>query len=230
MNKFKENTPKEAADSEACEVKVYDEDMYKRLSYGNTMPDSRMFVFLAGFCLGMVFFYLCRSTGKNDSPFEAVISAQKISQLESLFDYKAGLLEYVAGVRIGQLIILLLCATSLAASVIAYGVIGWCGFELGLMIFAAMYQYGIVGLLFAILLLMPHGIFYFSAILILFKDIFDKNGKKNYNNSAATDKLGWRKKAAGIRKIIIVLILFSVGVFSEIYINSEIVKRLMLLL
>ncbi len=230
MNKFNDDTSKKAVSVEADEHKVYDEDMYKRISYSNTVPDSRMFVFLAGFCLGMVFFYLCRSVIKNENPFDAVVSAQKLSQLESIFDYKAGLLEYVAGIRAGQLIILLLCATSFAGGVIAYGILGWCGFELGMMVFAAMYQYGIIGLLFSMLLLTPHEIFYFLAVLILFQKWFIKDGKNGCDGNCVSEKKGWRKRAIEVRKVIIVLILFMAGILSEVYINSEIVKRLIIAL
>ena len=36
---------------------------YRKLHYKNTMPDNRVLVFLTGFCIGMVFFYL--SGGQN---------------------------------------------------------------------------------------------------------------------------------------------------------------------
>ena len=38
---------------------------YRKLHYKNTIPDNRVLVFLTGFCVGMVFFYL--TGGQNAS-------------------------------------------------------------------------------------------------------------------------------------------------------------------
>lgn len=228
MNKFNENTSNSSVNNEPTVEKVYNEAVYKRMSYGNTMPDSRMLVFMIGFCLGMVFFYLVRSTGRNDNPFDEILSTERLTQLDSFLAYKSGLFEYVAGVRIGQLIVLLLCATSAIGGILAYGILGWCGFELGLMSFAAVYQYGITGLLFAVAMFLPHGIFYLISLLMLFNRRW-KVDKKYYHNSDKITKGSWHKKVTELRRILGALLIFFVGVLSEIYINSELLRKIALI-
>lgn len=214
MNKFNENTQNNEIINETAVI----EKIYAK----NTMPDARMLVFMTGFCLGMVFFYLCKSTGKNENPFDAVLSTERLEQLDSFLAYKVNLFEYIAGVRIGQLVLLMLCAASSIAAVLAYGIFGLCGFELGLMSFAAVYQYGILGLVFVMAMLLPHGIFYIGAILALFGS--------NSKPERQTDKSKWHKRFDGFKKIAAVFLIFFAGILSEVYINSEILRKIAIFL
>lgn len=65
MNKFE---PEEQAEEISVRSVSEENDAYidyRKLNYKNTMPDNRVLVFLTGFCIGMVFFYL--SGGQNAS-------------------------------------------------------------------------------------------------------------------------------------------------------------------
>ena len=142
---------------------------YHKIYYKNAVPDGRVLVFLTGFCLGMVFFYLSGIKLIGGQYLPSALSTDGIAKLCD-FDFNAaGLFEYVTYKRLGQLAFLLICATSFLKSAFSYTILGWGGFELGVMMFTLVYQYGFKGLLFSIMLLIPHGIFFFIVFLLLFQ-------------------------------------------------------------
>lgn len=232
MNKFNacgltENTKNVSCKEKPCENEPSIETVYKRISYGNAMPDGRMLVFMTGFCLGMVFFYLNRRM-QGDSDFNSgIFSPDNFSQIKNFLVYKGGLLEYVLGIRLSQFIFIVLCATSTVGSILAYGILGWCGFELALLVFASVYQYGIMGLLFSAFMFFPHGIFYAVVFLLVFNKSWkiDKNSSHN-NGTIKPDS--WHKRLVEVRNILIILVIFFFGILTETYINPEILKKIAL--
>ena len=168
---------------------------YHKIYYKNAVPDSRVLVFLTGFCLDF---------------------------------YKAGLLEYVMYKRLGQLFFLLVCATSVLKSFFSYTILGWGGFEMGVMVFTLVYQYGLKGLLFSASLLVPHGIFFILVFLL----IFHKNqegDEKTYHNCGVITENRSHNKFTKVKKAIVIFTLWFTGILSEIYINPEIIKKIALL-
>lgn len=215
--------PKELSQKEAPRAEV----VYKRMHYRNTVPDGRMLVFMTGFCLGMVFFYLSGGIKGNGDFIRGIFSIDSFSEVKNFLVNKGGLLEYILGIRFGQFIFVLLCATSTIGGVLAYGILGWCGFELALLVFAAVYQYGVLGLLFSVLLFLPHGIFYAFVLLIVFNKAWKTN--KEAASGRASGKRGLSRHLAEVRNFLIIMGIFFMGVLSETYINPEILKRLALL-
>ena len=63
---------------------------YRKFHYKNTVPDSRVLVFLTGFCVGMVFFYLF--SGK-DMGSGGLLDREHLSQLQSFEVNQSGLFE-----------------------------------------------------------------------------------------------------------------------------------------
>lgn len=222
MDRFHQNTDNTKNCTGDAEV------TYRKIYYRNAIPDSRVLVFLTGFCLGMVFFYLSGIKLIGGQYFPAALSADNIAKLHD-FDYNAaGLLEYVTYRRLGQFIFLLICATSILRGVFSYAVLGWGGFELGVLIFTFVYQYGLKGLLFSVTLLIPHGIFYLAVFLLLFHACWAGNEKTYHNYNAVTEK-GLHNKFTKVKKAVIILGLWLIGILSEVYINSEIVRKIALL-
>ncbi|MCM1184043.1 MAG: hypothetical protein NC337_11785 [Roseburia sp.] len=210
----------EAVREEAPRAEV----VYKRMHYGNTIPDGRMLVFLTGFCLGMVFFYLSGGIKGNGDFISGLFSIDSFSQIKNFLAYKGGLLEYIFGVRLGQFVFVLLCATSTLGAVLAYGVLGWCGFEFALLVFTAVYQYGVSGLLLSVLLFFPHGIFYALMLLLVFNKAWRADRGRNRGNPVRT-RGGLAVRLTGLRNFLIALMIFLLGVLSETYVNPEILKR-----
>lgn len=220
MNRFDKNT--DSADN--C-VSVCNE--YHRLYYKNTVPDSRVLVFLTGFCLGMVFFYFSGIKLIGEGRMPAALSMENISRLHD-FDFNAaGLFEYVSGVRLGQLLFMLICAAGAMRMLFSYIILGCGGFELGIMMFTLVYQYGLKGLLLSVLLLVPHWIFFFAVFWMLFNGggIGDKTAYHNYSKITGN---GIQNRLTKVKKIAGILLLWLVGILSEVYINPEIIKKLAL--
>lgn len=201
---------------------------YQKIYYRNAVPDSRVLVFLTGFCLGMVFFYLSGARLVGGQYIPAALSSEQIARLHD-FDFNAaGLFEFIMCKRLGQLFLLLICATSILRGVFSYAMLGWGGFELGVMMFTLVYQYGLKGLLLSLLLLVPHGIFFVGVFLLLFQKIWlgDKNAL--HNDTAITENR-FHNQFTKVRKAIVILALWLAGILSEIYINPEIIKKIAIL-
>ena len=101
--------------------------------YRNTMPNSRVLVFMTGFCLGMVYFYFVRDTllGKVD-----FMSADVLGQLKNYQVKKELLISYVASLRFQQAAILMLCAGNLFAVGLFYLVLAYMGFHVSVLFFS----------------------------------------------------------------------------------------------
>ncbi|MBD5470528.1 MAG: hypothetical protein HDR19_05305 [Lachnospiraceae bacterium] len=223
MDRFGQNM--DNADSSVSVSVEYDK--YKRIIRKNTVPDGRVLVFLTGFCLGMVFFYLSGIKLVGEERFPAALSADYVARLGDFDFYAAGLFEYVTVRRLGQLVLILICATSFMRGIFSYTFLGWGGFEIGIVMFSLVYQYGIKGLLLSVMLFIPHGIFFLVSFLLLFDKswIGDKNAYHNYD--AITEK-GLHNKLTKVKKIGLILLLWGVGILTEVYINPEIIKKMAL--
>lgn len=221
MDRFRQNMDNaESRVSKEC-VK------YEKIYYKSTVPDSRMLVFLAGFCLGMVFFYLSGITLAGERGLPSALSESSIAKLCDFDFYAAGLFEYAAYKRLGQLVFMLICATSFLKTVFSYAILGWGGFELGIMMFTFVYYYGLKGLFFSIMFLVPHGLFFLAVFLLL----FHKNStgdKRAYHNYEAITEKGLHNKLAKVKKAVVILAFWSAGILTEVYINPEIIKKMAL--
>ena len=202
-------------------------DKYKKIYRKNTIPDSRVLVFLTGFCLGMVFFYLSGIKMIGEERFPVAFSTDHIARLSDFNFYAAGLFEYVTVKRLGQLIILLICATSFMRGLFSYAILGWSGFEIGIVMFSFVYQYGVKGLLFAVMLFIPQGIFFCLSFLLLFDKSWTGD-KKDYHNHDVIIENGLHNRLTKIKKIGVILLLWGIGILTEVYINPEIIQRIAL--
>ena len=183
---------------------------YRKLHYKNTIPDNRVLVFLTGFCIGMVFFYL--SGGQNSS---AGVN-------------RPGFLEYVMGLRLKQLLFGVICALSSVGGLMAYFIIGWCGFGIGLMIFTLVYQYSMKGILLAFSMCLPQGIFYCILFLVIFRRYWVSD-KKCCHNEATIKVEGQRQRRETAKTVVLAVLLFGMGILCEVYINPEIMRKVTLL-
>ena len=198
---------------------------YSKQHYRNTMPDSRMLVFLTGFCIGMVFFYFSGAKGGNAGECVGLIDKEHLQLLRNFEPDQSGLFEYIFGIRIKQLLFGIVCALSSIGGVLAYSIIGWYGFEMGLLIFSLVYEYGIKGIVLAFSMFLPHGICYLIAFLIIFNK-FWMNDTKCYHKNQTVMTDGRHKKFEILKRIAMIIVIFGVGLLCEIYINPEIVRRI----
>ncbi len=194
---------------------------YKRKS---TTPNSRILVFGTGFLLGLVFFYFAGKEVLRDS---ALLSQESIEPLKSFVLEHEGYLLYITGLRVKQFLFILFCTLCIWAGGILYGILGWGGFQLGILLYAAMYQYGIRGIFYCIFMVLPHGIFYFLAFVRLMNRKLESDKKyyhKNIDINSSKAIPGWEN----VKTFMIILLLLCLGILSESYINPWLMKWILL--
>lgn len=198
---------------------------YRKLHYKNTIPDNRVLVFLTGFCVGMVFFYL---TGGQNASAGSLLDREHLMLMQDFEVNRPGLFEYVMGLRFRQLLFGVICALSSIGGLMAYSIMGWFGFEFGLIIFTLVYQYGIKGILLTVCMFFPQGIFYGILFLVLFRKCWTGD-KKCCHNEATIKKEQQREKLDKIKTLVLTLLMFIIGILCEVYMNPEILRKIVLL-
>lgn len=203
-------------------------EVYRKKYDRNAMPDSRVLVFLTGFCIGMVFFYL--SKGKNagaGGSAAGLLNREHLVQLQNFEVYQSGLFEYVFGLRIKQLLFCIICSLSTIGGMLAYSILGWYGLETGIIIFSLVYQYGIKGIFLTFSMFLPQGIFYLAVFLIIFHPYWQSDTKSCHKEMTEKEN-GRHKKIEAFKKILLIFALFIIGILCEIYINPEIIRKMAL--
>lgn len=179
----------------------------------NTMPNSIICIFMAGFCLGMVFFYLSDKAFAKES---GLMDTTYIRQLQEFRANKTGLLQYVAARRIWQFLLVGLCACSKLRGILLQLLIGICGFSLGILLFTAVYRYRVMGLFLGIALFLPHWILY-MAIICRVIHISQLSDTKYYHKISHIKLL--------VDAIFIILLL-AAGILCETYVNPYLLKKI----
>lgn len=198
---------------------------YRKFHYKNTIPDNRVLVFLTGFCVGMVFFYL---TGGQNSSACSLLDSEHLALLQNFEVNRPGLFEYVLSLRLGQLVSGVVGALSSVGGLLAYSVMGWCGFEAGLFLFTLVYQYGLRGILLAFSMFLPQGFFYGILFLVIFRRFWSSD-KKYCHNEMTIKSEHQHQKMEKVKTFVLVVVLFSLGILCEVYLNPEIMRKIALL-
>ena len=198
---------------------------YKKFHYKSTIPDNRVLVFLTGFCVGMVFFYLTKGQNVRTG---SLLDSEHLALMQNFEVNRPGFLEYVMGLRLKQLLFGVICALSSVGGLMAYSIMGWCGFEIGLLIFTLVYQYSMKGILLAFSMFLPQGIFYCILFLIIFRKYWVSDKKCCHNEATITNE-GRKQKREVVKTVVLVALMFGVGILCEVYINPEIMRKVALL-
>jgi hypothetical protein len=206
----------------------YNDVSYRSIYYKKSVPDSRLIVFLGGVCVGMIFFYALNGVHISKN-LESLPNVEQLLELQLPDDIgQSGLFERVLRLRLKQIAFWGICSICSIGSLIAYSLLGWYGFELGILFFSWAYQCGIKGIFFSTVMLLPHGIFYIIIFLIIFNKYW-KNDTKYYHKEAVKKNNVRYKIIYVIKKIIIIFSLLLIGIFCEIIINPAIIRKLALL-
>lgn len=190
----------------------------------NTIPDSKILVFGTGFLLGLVFFYFA---GKQLIADSGLLSKEYIEPLKNFTMNQNGYLLYIAGLRIKQFLFVLFCTLSVWAGCFLYAILGWGGFQLGILFYAAMYQYGMRGAFYCVFMLLPHGIFYFLAFVQLLNKKLESD-KKYYHKNINISSSKAMRICENLKVVFAVLLLLCLGILSESYINPWLMKWILL--
>lgn len=190
----------------------------------NTIPDCKNLVFGTGFLFGLVFFYFA---GKKIIESAGILSQADIEKLKSFSLNEKGYFIYVAGIRIRQFLFIVFGSLSAWAGCFLYMALGWCGFQLGILSYAAMYQYGMRGMFYCIFMLMPHSIFYFLAFAKVMNRAME-NDKKYYHKNINITKKRTMNMSENVKAIVTIFLLLCLGILSESYINPWFMKWILL--
>lgn len=190
----------------------------------NTTPNGRFLVFGTGFLLGLVFFYFM---GRNLLENGGFLSQTDIERLKKFSMNERGYLMYIAEIRIKHFLFILFGSLSIWSGFFFYAVLGWSGFQLGILSYTAMYQYGMRGVLYCIFMLIPHGIFYFLALVKVMNRKME-NDKKYYHKNINITKNKVMYLSENVKFTITIFLLLCLGILSESYINPWFMKWILL--
>lgn len=218
---IQEEAPKETCSSLGQDAYID----YRKLHYKNTIPDNRVLVFLTGFCVGMVFFYL---TGGQHTSAAGLLDREHLMLMQDFEVNRLGLFEYVVGLRLKQFLFCVVCALSSVGGLMAYSVMGWCGFEIGLIIFTLVYQYGMKGILLTFSMVLPQGIFYCILFLVIFRGYWTGDKKCCHKEMTIKGERS-RQRISRIQTVVLGILMLAAGVLCEVYINPEIMRKITLL-
>lgn len=190
----------------------------------NTIPDSKLLVLGTGFLLGLVFFYFA---GKQLIEDSGLLSQESIEPLKNFSMDQNGYLIYIAGIRIKQFLFVLFCSLSIWGGYFLYVVLGWGGFQWGILFYAAMYQYGMRGMFYCIFMLLPQGIFYFLAF-VQFMNKKLGSDKKYYHKNINITSSRAMNIGENVKAFFVIMVLLCLGILSESYINPWFMKWILL--
>lgn len=190
----------------------------------NMIPQSRLLVFMTGFCLGMMFFlfqrsYIVEESGLLDDEWMRQVQRVKLKKMDFLL--------YIKDVRLIQMILVFMASVSRMAKFFLYCGIGYMGFAAGVIMLTSVYRYDMKGLLFCFFIFFPHGIFYLLICWIFFYKVMGNSAYYEHNNSLIKQKK-WYKWLTGILLIVIIFGFFMLGILTEAYVNPTIVQKIAL--
>lgn len=87
---------------------------------------------------------------------------------------------------------------------------GGCGFLFGRILVASIIEQGIKGIGLCILLFFPHMLFYIITYIIVMLQLYSERKRK------------WKKI-----QVVVIVLLLALGIFSEVYVNPRILKRIL---
>jgi len=183
----------------------------------NTISNAIVCIFMTGFCVGMVFFYL---SDKAFATGSGLFSEADILLLAGLDADRRGLLGYVAAQRLGEFVFLLLCCACRFRKLLLWGLVGLSGVLLSIFLFTAVYRLGTVGLFLCLLLLFPHGIFYLLMIGRLLA-------------ACGMSDTIYFHKVSHIKRLcdaLLIFLLLALGILCETYVSPFFIQKIALLL
>lgn len=183
----------------------------------NTIPNGIVCIFMTGFCVGMVFFYL---SDKAFAKGTGLFNETDILLLAGMDADRDGLLGYVVVQRLRQFAVLLLCAACRFRKLLLWGLVGLAGVMLSIFIFTAVYRVGIVGLFLSLLLLFPHGIFY---LLLLGRML----ALCHVSDTTYYHKVSHIKQ---VQEGLLIFLLLAFGILCETYVSPFFVQKIASLL
>jgi hypothetical protein len=132
-----------------------------------------------------------------------------------------GLLLYIAGIRLKQLIFCEICALGCVGGFLAYALLGVLGFEGAVVLFTLSWLYKMQGFTIAVLMFFPHGIFYLIIYLIIFNKYWSNDTKYYCENT--------KGKIKSLQKAALIGTIFFIAIICEYYVNTKLMQKVIFL-
>lgn len=192
----------------------------------DSMLDGKNLLFMTGFCVGMLFFYL---VGDSFGKKAGNMLLDTFRQLQRMEEATKELLIYILECRVRQALLLIIVASGRLNKLVFYTVVGLAGFITGIMLLLFAYQFGFMGIIVAVGMIFPQGICYYKAFQIIFEEQYrTNNGDTNYyHNRNGITQSGWHKKKWILWKIVKCIALILLGVLAETYINTWLMHKIL---
>lgn len=156
---------------------------------------------VVGFLIGIVYENVAGTIFIFQTEYLKLFQEMSLDRKEYLF--------YILKVRVYPLIGIPFLWNFKWRKIITIFLVGWFGFFSGRLLVSAILLQGIKGICLYIAVAFPHMVFYLFAYLILVFHLFSDRKQR------------WNKL-----KTIVLVLLFSLGIGCEVYINPQIVKRI----
>lgn len=194
-----------------------------------SMLDGKNLLFMTGFSMGMLFFYL---VGESFWKSAGNMILETLRQVQRMEPVTQGLFTYILDCRARQALLLTMTAVGYLEKLMFYLVIGLAGFVTGLMLLLFAYQFGVMGILIAIGMIFPQVICYFKFFRLLYEHQYDKGAGDTsyYHNHHLITNGRYHKVKRILWKIVRCFFWILLGVFMETYINTWIVQKILFFL
>ena len=210
------------------DIENYLESGCSRINYSKKNKFIRLYFFLIGFALSIVFVFVSNSKKYIDSFKISIFDREQVLKLSTL-EYDSGILFLkTIRIRMFDFILIYLLSTSRIKKIICLIIIMLAGFFMGLLSALGIYFYGLKGILLVGGLFCPQGFIYFLIFLNLFNNL-NPSDTKYYHKIDSIKRPIVKKIVNTITISVFFLFMFLLGTIIEAYINPEIIKKIALL-
>lgn len=135
---------------------------------------------------------------------------------------------YVFDERIVPILYLFIFGMTMFGLVVMYGYIFWIGFSAGILLTLFSIQYGLKGILFCIIAILPQYMLYIPAFIMLLYMVYNMTMDLYFRKSQTGKNYTSKKQLlfTYLLKSIIIVSMIVIGVLLETYANTYLLKRI----
>jgi Uncharacterized membrane protein len=181
-------------------------------------------VFMIGFIIGIV---LANMAGKNFLSQSGILSDYYLAKYKYMEINPQELFVFIISKRIKWVVLLGAMGLTALGVLLVWGYSLWLGFSAGFVMSVAVIRFGFLGVIFCIIGIIPHGILYIAAAIILAELVYKMSGSQKglrFKGSLGVNG-GMMKKGKYVMILLMILMVFVVAALMESYINPIIIKK-----
>ncbi len=135
---------------------------------------------------------------------------------------------YVFNQRIIPVLYLCLFGMTMFGLVVVYGYVFWYGFSAGMLLSLFSIQYGMRGILFCIIAIMPQYILYIPAFVLLIHIVYQLTMELYFKKSYTGKNFNSKKQIffSCFLQLLLIILCMIIGVILETYVNTYLLKKI----